>query len=66
MSVASETTRHLAALKNEHRSLNDSIDQLALDGYYHELELKRMKKRRLELKDAIARLESRLIPDLNA
>jgi len=39
---------------------------LALQPSLDELELKRLKKRKLQLKDAIALLESRLIPDLDA
>ncbi|TAH41955.1 MAG: DUF465 domain-containing protein [Dokdonella sp.] len=60
------TVRRLAALKCEHRDLDAMIAQLALQPSLDELELKRLKKRKLQLKDAIALLESRLIPDLDA
>ena len=56
----------LTALKCEHRDLDAMIVQLALQPSLDELELKRLKKRKLQLKDAIALLESRLIPDLDA
>ena len=56
----------LAELRLEHRDLNQMIDRLAQDPDVDELALKRMKKRRLRLKDMIARLESRMIPDLDA
>jgi hypothetical protein len=53
-------------LRIEHRDLDDVIDRLSLDPSTDELQLRRLKKRKLLLKDAIARLESMLIPDLNA
>ena len=58
--------RKLAELKLEHRDLDDVITRLAKDPLVDELELKRLKKRKLMLKDLIAQLESKLIPDLNA
>jgi hypothetical protein len=56
----------LAELRVEHRDLDTAIDRLATAIGRDELQLTRMKKRRLLLKDTIARLESRLIPDLDA
>ncbi len=56
----------LVELRTEHRDLDDVIARLAKDPLVDELELKRLKKRKLMLKDMIAHLESRLIPDLNA
>lgn len=56
-------THHLAHLRLEHRDLDLAIDRLALDTDADELTVKRLKKRRLWLKDCIARLESALIPD---
>ena len=56
----------LETLKVEHRALDDVIQQLADNPFEDQLRLKRLKKRKLQLKDAIARLESKLIPDLNA
>jgi hypothetical protein len=49
-----------------HRDLDDVIARLTLDIHADELQLKRLKKRKLMLKDQITRLESQLIPDLNA
>jgi len=56
----------LAALQLEHRDLDDAIHRLTEGVYVDQLQLRRMKKRKLVLKDAIARLESMLIPDLDA
>jgi hypothetical protein len=47
----------------EHRALNAAIERLAQDPSMDQLELRRLKKRKLILKDLIAKLESRLIPD---
>jgi hypothetical protein len=58
--------RRLVELRIEHRDLDDVIARLAKDPLVDELELKRLKKRKLLLKDMIAHLESKLIPDLNA
>jgi hypothetical protein len=56
----------LRELRIEHRDLDDVIERLQLDLRVYELQLKRLKKRKLLLKDQITRLESELIPDLNA
>lgn len=55
--------RKLAELKLEHRDLDAAIEQLTADASADELGIKRLKKRKLWLKDCIARLESALIPD---
>ena len=56
----------LAALKVEHRDLDDAIAHMEQGPYVDQLQLRRMKKRKLQLKDFIALIESRLIPDLDA
>jgi hypothetical protein len=56
----------LRQLRIEHRDLDDVIARLSLDFDVDEVQLKRLKKRKLILKDQIAKLESQLIPDLNA
>jgi len=58
--------RQLAELRVEHRDLDDAIHRLAEDAAADQLRLTRLKKRKLLLRDTIARLESRLIPDLDA
>ena len=67
--VETETFRRLERLRElriEHRDLDDVINRLQMYLYVNEVQLRRMKKRKLMLKDQIARLESELIPDLNA
>ena len=67
--VETETFRRLERLRElriEHRDLDDVINRLQMDLYVYEVQLRRLKKRKLMLKDQIARLESELIPDLNA
>jgi hypothetical protein len=59
-------TYKLKELRIEHRDLDDVIDRLGHDPSVDQLELRRLKKRKLLLKDEITRLESSLIPDLNA
>ncbi|MBN8894371.1 MAG: DUF465 domain-containing protein [Rhodanobacter sp.] len=61
-----EIAHLLAELKLEHRDLDVAIDELAHAIGRDELQLTRLKKRKLLLKDHIARLESKLIPDLDA
>lgn len=56
----------LRSLRIEHRDLDDVIARLQMDLRIDELRLKRLKKRKLMLKDQITRLASGLIPDLNA
>ncbi len=63
---SADIARQLVELRIEHRDLDTAIARLADDAQCDELQLKRLKKRKLLLKDAIARLESKLIPDLDA
>ena len=56
----------LRELRIEHRDLDDIISRLSMDLYVDEVQLRRLKKRKLLIKDQINRLESQLIPDLNA
>jgi len=56
----------LAALKIEHRELDDVITRLAERAPVDQLELQRLKKRKLLLKDQITKIESELLPDIIA
>ena len=55
--------KRLAELRVEHRDLDVAIARLQLDPGAEELMVKRLKKRKLLLRDSIERLESALIPD---
>ena len=56
----------LAELMQEHRDLDNAIAALLETGSRDQLQVTRLKKRKLQLKDQIQMLESKLIPDLNA
>ncbi len=56
----------LGELRTEHRDLDDVIARLVKDPSVDQLQLRRLKKRKLYLKDMISRLESKLIPDIDA
>lgn len=56
----------LRQLRIEHRDLDEVIARLSMDIRTDEVQIRRLKKRKLLLKDQIARLQSQAIPDLNA
>ena len=58
--------QELAELKQEHRELDLSIQNLTEEVKANQTEVGRLKKQKLKLKDAISRLESNLIPNLHA
>ncbi|WAC64981.1 YdcH family protein [Pseudoxanthomonas sp. SL93] len=58
-----EVSQKVAELKLEHRELDEAIARLVADLDADEVAIKRLKKRKLWLKDCISRLESALIPD---
>ena len=61
-----EIRRRLAELRTEHRDLDDVIGRIAGDPSLDQLQLQRLKKRKLALKDQIVRMEDNLIPDIIA
>jgi len=61
-----EIRQLLAELREEHRDLDQAIGRMSVDPWQDQLRMRRMKKRKLKLKDWILRLESKLIPDLDA
>ncbi|MGH7045232.1 MAG: YdcH family protein [Stellaceae bacterium] len=56
----------LTMLKSEHRDLDDVIARLSERAPFDQLQLQRLKKRKLLLKDQISRIESELLPDIIA
>jgi hypothetical protein len=56
----------LRQLRIEHRDLDDVIARLSMDIHVDQIQIKRLKKRKLMLKDQIERYVSLMIPDLNA
>ena len=61
-----ELASWLDELRSEHRDLDELIDLLQGDRHPDLMQIQRLKKRKLRLKDMIARVESKLIPDLDA
>lgn len=56
----------LEELKLEHRDLDDAIDALRMHTVVDQLQIARLKKKKLTLKDQIIRLEDQLLPDIIA
>ncbi|MCB2013282.1 MAG: DUF465 domain-containing protein [Sphingobium sp.] len=61
-----ETMRRIELLRQEHRDLDSAIMALVESGSTDQLQLARLKKRKLMLRDEIAMLEDTLIPDIIA
>tara|TARA_B100000315_G_scaffold111440_1_gene102248 strand:- start:540 stop:779 length:240 start_codon:yes stop_codon:yes gene_type:complete len=56
----------LESLRAEHRVLDERIDGILADGIYDDVEIQRLKKRKLRIKDQMIQLESALLPDIIA
>ncbi|HEV2265400.1 MAG TPA: DUF465 domain-containing protein [Stellaceae bacterium] len=56
----------ITQLKAEHRLLDEDIRRLEEGGTFNPIEMQRLKRRKLALKDLLARLESKLLPDIIA
>ena len=61
-----EIVRRLEAVRTEHRDLDAAIDALLATGMSDQLQIARLKKRKLMLRDEIVLLEDQLIPDIIA
>ena len=61
-----EIIRQVGLLRQEHRDLDSAIDSLIFATGGDQLQVARLKKRKLKLKDEIAALEDQLIPDIIA
>jgi hypothetical protein len=68
MTEAEELTLRtkLAELMQEHRDLDTAIQAMADTGVNDQLQLSRMKKRKLQLKDLITQINDKLLPDIIA
>lgn len=66
MSLDEMLSVKLEVLRREHRDLDQAIHALEMNGRPDALTLRRLKKQKLALKDAIARAEDQLIPDIIA
>ena len=64
MDEKSEQQARLAELKAQHRSLDDAITEMKAAPGHNQLEIQRLKKEKLALRDGISRLESILFPDI--
>jgi len=66
MSSSEDIQRRIIELEVEHRDLDAVIETLIHDVRHEELQLRRLKKRKLQLKDHITLLRMELIPDIPA
>ncbi len=66
MESAEEVKRRISELNLEHRDLDRAIEALEQNPLHDELQLKRLKKRKLMLKDQIFMLQRQLVPDIPA
>jgi hypothetical protein len=64
--IAQDIQRRIVELDVEHRDLDAVISMLISDGHADELQLRRLKKRKLQLKDHITLLKMQLVPDVPA
>ncbi len=66
METTETLKRKLLELKTEHRDLDDVISRIAEQAPFDQIQIQRLKKRKLALKDQIAKLENELLPDIIA
>lgn len=66
MSEDEQIETKLIELETEHRDLDDAIKRMSEGVYVDQIQLKRLKKKKLQLKDTITKLKSSLIPDVSA
>jgi hypothetical protein len=64
--IAEDVKKRIIELEVEHRDLDSVIDLLSNNTQHEELQLRRLKKRRLQLKDHITLLRMQLVPDIPA
>jgi hypothetical protein len=66
MSHSEEIQQRIIELEVEHRDLDVVIESLVADPHHDELQLRRLKKRKLQLKDHITLLKMQMMPDVPA
>ncbi|MGH6960547.1 MAG: YdcH family protein [Dongiaceae bacterium] len=66
MPGVADLRRKLEELRSEHRDLDDVIARMSEAAPFNQLQIQRLKKRKLMLKDQITQLESKLLPDIIA
>ena len=66
MTNVEDIQRRLIELDVEHRDLDEVIDRLTHEGHSDQLQLRRLKKRKLQLKDHMSLLKMQLVPDVPA
>ena len=66
MTDSDALNQRLLALRQEHRELDDSIAEMSGGSPEDQIEIQRMKRRKLNLKDEISNLENALLPDIIA
>ena len=66
MGEAEKAEKELQELKQEHKELDEKIEEITLEGNYNQLEVQRLKKRKLQLKDRITTLQEFLCDDIIA
>lgn len=64
--IAEAIRARLTLLREEHQAMDSAIHAMQALGTANHLEIQRLKKRKLQLKDEIARLEDKLYPDIIA
>lgn len=63
---AESIKRRIVELQVEHRDLDEAIERMAMQPGVNELALRRLKKRKLQIKDTIVQLQMHLVPDIPA
>jgi len=58
--------RRISELQLEHRSLDQMIEAITKQTHFDELQLRRLKKRKLQIKDGIVQMQMMLVPDIPA
>ena len=66
MDTTNDIKAKIVELQTEHRDLDEVIDRLLESALHDQLQVQRLKKRKLQLKDQISKLGTQLVPDIIA